>query len=82
MKSALAAALGALPAVALCASVLALGLIAGFLLAAPLTPQVRSFFYKLRRLGHCFPISISKVIKPDVSHTPRCHSHCLHGTYP
>lgn len=40
MKRALAAALGALPAIALCASVLALGLIAGFLLAAPLTPQV------------------------------------------
>ncbi|CAL8463815.1 g3349 [Coccomyxa elongata] len=47
MKRALAATLGALPAIALCASVLALGLIAGFLLAAPLTPQVMDPAYQL-----------------------------------
>lgn len=32
----------ALPYVALCASVLALGLVAGFILASPLAPQVPS----------------------------------------
>ncbi len=39
MKRLLRSAVGGLPYVALCASVLALGLIAGFLLAAPLTSQ-------------------------------------------
>ena len=50
MKRALAAALGALPAIALCASVLALGLIAGFLLAAPLSPQVSTHLISPRWL--------------------------------
>ena len=36
--------LRALPYIALCSSVLALGLVAGFLLASPLAPQVRHLF--------------------------------------
>ena len=40
--------LHALPYVALCSSVLALGLVAGFLLASPLAPQVRQLLIMMR----------------------------------
>ena len=44
-KQLLVSSVQALPYAALCASVLALGLVAGFILASPLAPQVPSSLY-------------------------------------
>lgn len=46
MKRLLAAAVNSLTYVALCTSILALGLVAGFLLASPLSSQVTNCSYK------------------------------------